>query len=180
MRLPLSKNKDIVVQNLEKELLVYDLKTNKAFCLNETSAAVYQACDGKTSFDDLRKINPHLSDEMIDLTIHELKRENLLAEDYESRFARRDLLKKAALSTVALPLITMVVAPTAAQAQSGKALAALGEDCTATACQPGLVCNSNFGSTVCRAPAGAPCTFPRPDLCASGCCTSPGPVCCNT
>ncbi len=32
------RNKDIVIQEIEGEVLVYDLMSNKAVCLNETSA----------------------------------------------------------------------------------------------------------------------------------------------
>jgi hypothetical protein len=54
-KLPIARNADIVVQTLGKEVLIYDLNTHKAYNLNETSAIVYQACDGKTLFDELRE-----------------------------------------------------------------------------------------------------------------------------
>ena len=50
---PISKKQNIVVQDLEKELLVYDLQTNKAFCLNETSAIVFQLCNGKRTVTEI-------------------------------------------------------------------------------------------------------------------------------
>lgn len=53
MQFPKARNKNIVVQLLNKETLIYDLIDNKAFCLNETSSIVFNACDGKTSFDEL-------------------------------------------------------------------------------------------------------------------------------
>ena len=44
---------DIVVQEFADEILIYDLKNNKAFCLNETSSMIWQACDGKKDISDL-------------------------------------------------------------------------------------------------------------------------------
>ena len=55
-KLPIARNKDIVVQTLDKEVLIYDLNTHKAYNLNETSSIVYQACDGKTSFDGRKSV----------------------------------------------------------------------------------------------------------------------------
>ena len=44
---PSTRKSDIVVQKTGEEVLIYDLKVDKAFCLNETSALIWQACDGK-------------------------------------------------------------------------------------------------------------------------------------
>ena len=49
MNNPKSRNNEIVVQEADKELLIYDLTTNKAMMLNETSAIIWQMCDGKTT-----------------------------------------------------------------------------------------------------------------------------------
>lgn len=40
-----TRNENIVVQEMAAELLIYVLKTNKAFCLDETSALIYQFCN---------------------------------------------------------------------------------------------------------------------------------------
>lgn len=62
--LPLARMNDLVVLDLDKEVLVYDLTTNKAYHLNETLGVVYGACDGKTSFDQL-KANHKFTDDLI-------------------------------------------------------------------------------------------------------------------
>jgi hypothetical protein len=122
--LPLARSTDIVVQTLGKEILIYDLITNKAFNLNETSSIVYQACNGKTTFAELSKRN-NFTDDIIFLAIDELNKENLLenSEDYNSPFnglSRREVIRKVGFaSMVALPVIASLVAPTAAQAGSG-------------------------------------------------------------
>lgn len=118
-KLPLAKTEDIVVQNVEDEILIYDLLTNKAFCLNETSAIIYKACDGKTDFDEL-KSKHQFTDDLIFFALDNLKKENLIKEDFISPLKginRRVMIKKIGLATaVALPIIVAIAAPTAVQA----------------------------------------------------------------
>jgi hypothetical protein len=120
-RLPVARNENIVVQNAGKELLVYDLLTNKAYCLNETSKIVFEACDGKTSFDELRS-RYKLTDDYVYFALDELRRENLIAGDYVSTFngvSRREAIRRVGLaSLIALPVISSLLAPRAAHAQS--------------------------------------------------------------
>jgi hypothetical protein len=40
-KLPLARSEDIIVQELGKEVLIYNLTTNKAFCLNGADQAMY-------------------------------------------------------------------------------------------------------------------------------------------
>jgi hypothetical protein len=146
---PKARNEDIVVQNLQNEILLYDLKINKAYCLNETAGLVYQFCDGQTSFDELRrKSGKDISDEIIWLAIEELNKQDLLSEKTESGISRRSLLQKAAASVVALPLVTMIVAPRALQAQSGNC----SPDGTPTGGQ-----TTQFGDFICFQEVEPPC-----------------------
>lgn len=118
-KLPPSKTENIVVQNLESELLIYDLVTNKVFCLNETSALVYKACDGKTSFDELK--NKHqFTDDLIFLSLDLLKKENLLDDNFVSPLQgmkRREVVKIIGkTSLIAIPIISSLMAPSSAMA----------------------------------------------------------------
>ncbi|MBX7173256.1 MAG: hypothetical protein K1X72_19965 [Pyrinomonadaceae bacterium] len=121
MKLPPARTADIVMQELEKEILVYDLKVNKAFNLNETSAIIYSACNGKTTFDEL-KAEHKFTDDLIYLALDGLKKVNLLDEDYNSPFiniSRRTAVRQVGLATmIALPFIASLTAPTAAHAAS--------------------------------------------------------------
>jgi len=149
--LPLSHRENLVVQELNGEVLIYDLEKNKAFCLNETSALVYQLCDGTKSVSDIgkamgEKLELPVADELVWLALDQLKKENLLDDSrkLESKFeglSRRDVIRKVGLaSLVALPVISSLVAPPAAAAQSVRA--ALGESCGAPdpPCCAGLTC----------------------------------------
>ena len=127
---PLSRKENIVEQELPNEVLIYDLKENKALCLNETSALVWQLCDGQKSTAEIsrimsEKLKSPVTEDFVWLALERLKKENLLAngESIESNFAglsRRQVIKKVGFaSMIALPLISAIIAPTAANAQSG-------------------------------------------------------------
>lgn len=132
---PLSRKKDIVVQDLNGEILIYDLKSNKALCLNETSALVWQACDGNKSVNEIsesigKKLNQPANEDLIWLALDQLKKENLIENSDElashfSGMSRREAIKKVGLATmIALPIVTGLVAPKAAMAQSLAAICA--------------------------------------------------------
>jgi hypothetical protein len=122
MNLPQARNTELVVQELKNELLIYNQTTHQAYTLNETAKIVYQSCDGSTSFDDLKRRHK-FTDDLIYLTLDELKKKNLLEADNTSPFAgmnRREVIRKIGLtSMVALPVISSLVAPDAANAASG-------------------------------------------------------------
>lgn len=155
-KLPLFRQQDIVVQQLDGELLIYDLAINKAYNLNETSKIIYEACDGKTSFEEL-KTQYGYSDEVIYLALDELKKNNLLQGEYSSPFIgmnRREVLRKVGLATmVALPVISGIIAPQAINAASAGVCSSI--------CVPvgGNICASCTGPVVLTSyPAGSGCT----------------------
>lgn len=142
-KLPTAKSVNIIVQNLNDEVLIYDLTINKAFCLNDTSAKVYNACDGVQTFEDLKR-RYKFTDDLILFAIDELKANNLIEDYQSSHFAglsRREVMRRVGLaSIVALPLITGLVVPTSASAASV---------CASTACTTPAGCPSP-----CRSCAG--------------------------
>lgn len=117
MKLPKIRE-NLLVQDLTGEALIYDQTTNKSFCLNSTAKTVFNACDGKKFIADLT-----FPDEIIYLTLYELKKNDLIEENYDSPFTgmnRREVIKKVGLTNIiALPLISSLVAPSAALAASG-------------------------------------------------------------
>jgi hypothetical protein len=120
MILPKARTADIIQQEADKELLIYDLRANKMFQLNETSKRVYEAC-GKLSFNELKQTY-RFTDDLINLTLDELQRNNLLenpTSDYLSGVSRREIIKKIGLGTmIALPLVSSLIAPHSLQAAS--------------------------------------------------------------
>lgn len=116
MKLPKIKE-NLLVQNLPDEILVFDINANKSYCLNDTAKIVFNACDGVKTFNDV-----NLSEEIIYLSLDELKKNDLIQDDYGSPFAgmnRREVIRKIGIaSMIALPVISSLSLPTAAAASS--------------------------------------------------------------
>lgn len=146
-KLPLARVEDIIVQEISGEVLIYDLKVHKAFNLNETSSIIFQACDGKTTFAEL-KTKYKFTDELIFLALDQLKEENLLREDYISPFtniSRRSVVRRVGLASMtALPFISSLVAPTAAMASSCPPI----NPCTGVTIPTGCPCSLNCSQCV--------------------------------
>jgi hypothetical protein len=125
-----SRESNLVVQDLNKEVMIYDLTQNKALCLNETASIIWRLCDWKKSAAEIsqimsRKLKSPISEDFVWLALDQLKKENLLqnADSIKPTFnglSRREVIKKVGLaSMLALPLISSIVAPSAIHAQSG-------------------------------------------------------------
>ena len=146
--------RDIILQELDREILIYDLKTQKAYCLNETASIVYRACDGRTTFEELKSACA-LTNEIIFLAVDDLRKENLIEENAGdlipslSRLSRREAVRKIALtSAIAAPLISSLIAPDAAQAQSSTCRTR-GQFVTAPRARTGAECRSMLESQCC-------------------------------
>ena len=181
MRPPVSRRADIVVQDLEDEVLIYDLKTNKAFCLNQTSAIVYQLCDGNNSVVEIsdlmsKKLKTLVSEDIVWLALDQLKKDNLLENgdeftNYFSGLTRREMVKRVGFaSMVALPIVASMIAPTSVSAQScASGMATCNPSFT---CCPGSLCISGMGGPTC----GCQCVNPADCLTQTLC---PSTVNCN-
>lgn len=77
MNLPKARTADLIEQVTDKELLVYDLRINKAYNLNETLKTVFQACYENSSFEELKRRSTY-SDDFIHLALQELDANDLL------------------------------------------------------------------------------------------------------
>ena len=128
--IPNAKFDNLVVQEFTDEVLIYNLKNNKAYSLNETSTLVWRLCDGTKDAGQIaseiaRKLNQPGPEDLVWLALDNLKKEGLVffAGDESSvfhKFNRREVIKKVGLMTMAvLPLVVSITAPTAASAQSG-------------------------------------------------------------
>lgn len=144
---PIARRERLVVQEMPDEVLVYDLDSNKAHCLNQTAAFVWKNCDGSNSVADItanfEKVSGNkVTDDLIWLAIDQLNERNLLETEVKTKFAgqsRRAVLKKIGLaSVVALPLIASLTAPTAALAVSCSGIVA-----SCLGCPDGTPCDEN-------------------------------------
>jgi hypothetical protein len=137
----------LVIKELPDEVLVYDLDTDKAYCLNQTAALVWKNCDGQQTVAQLRQLmaqetNSAVPEEMVWLALDQLDKFQLL-ETVPIRPAclagmkRRELVRSIGVVAMALPLIMSIAAPTAAQGASPC-------QCTSPNCRPaGCPCFNN-------------------------------------
>ena len=49
MENPVARQNALVMQDVDDELLIYDLQTDKAHCLNRSAVLVWKLCDGTNS-----------------------------------------------------------------------------------------------------------------------------------
>ena len=150
--IPEARKEGLVVKELSGEVLVYDRDRNKAHCLNSTAALVWGYCDGKTSVAQIARaiegeINTAVDEDVIWLGVEQLSKTHLLREsanvpECKIGLSRRELMKRIGLAAaVALPVVTSIIAPTAAQAAN---CISPGQPCTTGPQCCSLLCSSNL------------------------------------
>jgi hypothetical protein len=168
--MPFRREKGLEVQKLVDEVLVYDLELHRAHGLSKMAALVWQHCDGKASLSDTARILEKELDisadpELVRFVLARLGKARLLEESSRvksdsERYSRREFvqkLKKLGLAaSVMLPVVTSIVAPTPAHAQT---------------CVPQSDCSGLPNCTPCANPGGS-C---EPQwMCCNGQCMPPG------
>jgi coenzyme PQQ synthesis protein D (PqqD) len=146
---PKARAAGLLVQELTDEVLVYDLERHKAHCLNTTAALVWKSCDGHRSVADIARQLREQTGEKVDealvlFGLDQLEKAKLLSAPSISNrtgLPRREALRKIGLAAVmALPIVTSIVAPRAAEAGTCRAS---GQSCTTSLqCCSGL-CSGN-------------------------------------
>jgi hypothetical protein len=118
--LPVARQRGLVVQEMSGEVLVYDLTSNKAHCLNETAALVWRSCNGKNSVDKIavlltRSLGDKVTKELVWHAVDQLNEKGLLDAGPAIRFdgrSRREAIRKIGLATVAaIPVVASLFAP---------------------------------------------------------------------
>src|SRR6266851_4917843 len=84
-QLPLARTDQLIVKEVDDEVLVYDLKTDQAHCLNKTAAEVWKNCDGEKSISEINKLlNPSVAEPvneaMVWMALDELEKFKLMAQ----------------------------------------------------------------------------------------------------
>ena len=152
---PVARKEGLVIQETSEEVLVYDLTSNKAHCLNQTAAFVWKSCDGNNSIPEITKLlesesGSAIHEDLIWLAIDQLSEKNLLEKELATSFAgrsRREVIKKIGLAAViALPVVASLTAPTSALASTSCACVNPGDCLSQTSCPSTVNCN---GSGIC-------------------------------
>lgn len=151
---PRGRNDQLITQKVDKEMLVYDLKIDKAICLNQMAFFVWQQCDGKSSIAEMagtleKKVKNGAGEDIVLLALKELDKANLLDResfnfDEEIKVSRRKLIGYGVPMTV-LPVIMSLVAPAAA---SNHSCIPEGQPCIqgGTRCCGNRICNTSTGT----------------------------------
>jgi hypothetical protein len=154
-QIPVARKEGLVIQETTEEVLVYDLNSNKAHCLNQTAAFVWKSCNGNNSVPDITKLfeketGSAVHEDLVWLAIDQLNEKNLMEAELSAKFAgrsRREVIKKIGLAAVvALPVVASLTAPTSALASTSCACVNPGGCLTQTTCPSTTNCN---GSGVC-------------------------------
>ena len=120
--LPKTRTSSLVTQTIGDETLIYDLNTHRAYCLNVTASAVWNACDGKKEVETF-VAESGIPKELVHYSVSRLRENKLIDETVGNvppsrQFSRRDAVALAAKFAVVLPVIGMLVAPQPIHAQS--------------------------------------------------------------
>ncbi len=121
---------DIFIQEMGAETLVYDTRRHTAYCLNESSSAIWKLADGEHTVAEISaaasvELRTAISEDFVLFALAELRRDGLVepsAPDVEAgpAISRRAMLRTLGVGgAMLLPAIAMIFAPTAAQAYSG-------------------------------------------------------------
>lgn len=126
---PRARTTGLVVRELDDELLIYDLRTDRAHCLNHTARLVWKHCTGEVTVAQMtllleRELAAPVAEDVVWQALFQLGNDDLLEEQVSrpvsaAGVSRRDmLLRVGAGAAVALPMIASITAPTAAYAAS--------------------------------------------------------------
>lgn len=144
---PRARTEGLVVQNLEDEVLVYDLERHKAHSLNRTAAIIWRHCDGRTTLEELARLlktelKTEVDEELVCFALEQLGRDHLLEERAQlpmngARMSRRALMLRLGMAAALVPLVTTISAPTANAATS-----CVGVPCPGGTCPGICICNA--------------------------------------
>ena len=126
---PLARKEGLLVQELSDEVLVYDLFRDKALCLNQTAALIWNYCDGQTNVETMalllnQELKTPVDERVVWFALSQLNNDHLLAEPIVpppmmAGLTRRQLMRTLGVVVIAsIPLLTSIVAPTPAQAST--------------------------------------------------------------
>ena len=149
---PVARKSGLVVQEVPDEVLVYDVESNKAHCLNQSAALIWKSCDGNNSVSEIAKLVENqaggkVTEDFVWLAIDQLGENNLLEKQISSGVqgtSRREVIKKIGLaSMIAIPVIASLVAPQSAMAASSCNCVTAGDCADQTGCPSTVNCNTN-------------------------------------
>ena len=179
---PEARDDGVVVEELGDEILIYDLNTDEAHCLNPTAAVVWKHCDGNRSVASLAGLfsddgEVAGAEELVWDAVEQLNGLGLFSEPVlrppQSRdWSRREVLVRiggVGAAAAAVPVVTSIVAPIPEAAAS--------HACSPACSGVNVCCGHDTPSTnQCKRPDGALCG--NGGECCSGRCPNATPRIC--
>jgi len=129
-QLPKARTRDLLMEEVAGELLIFDVSRNRAHCLNASAAAIWQHCNGARSPVELAEhlfpgVEPAEREQLVRVGLERLRRRHLLessSADFTVNLSKRHMIKKlamvAAAAGIAAPVVSSIVAPTPGYAVS--------------------------------------------------------------
>ena len=160
--LPRARKEKLIVKEVDGETLVYDLANDRAHCLNQTAARIWQYCDGNRSVAEIAELmttpgDTPVADAVVLLALDQLQKFALLETIDQPIFKlagmnRRELVRRVGLGALSLPLILSIASPTAAQSGSAGQF----RHCCGSPgdCNPGFTCVQDPLGCITPPPAG--------------------------
>ena len=121
---PTALRTSVLVQEVDRELVLYDTARHVAHRLNGFTARVWNECDGRASVAEIaRRVSTEVEpvdEEMVHVALDALREAGLLTE--AGVVTRRAALRRmaAVAGGVVAPLVVSIAAPTPADALSGR------------------------------------------------------------
>jgi hypothetical protein len=151
---PLARHDGVVIQKLDEEVLIYDLERHRAHCLNSTAAAIWEQCDGRATIPEIVQrlqaaLHPGIDEAIVLHGLRQLSKRRLLAQRLSpgAGLSRRDVLRRAGVAAaLALPVVSSILAPTAAEAAT---CVGNGQSCASVPCCAGCACIGGTCSGAC-------------------------------
>lgn len=146
---PKARKDQLIVKEVDSEVLVYDLRCDKAHCLNSTAGLVWKYCDGNSSVAEIAKslgdeTHTVVDEQIVLLALDQFEKFRLLEDvpikpAYLAGMKRRELVRRIGIGALALPLVISITAPTALAQASGTNICCVNP----SDCNPGLTCRQS-------------------------------------
>lgn len=123
---PLARTNDLIIQTIADETMVYDTITDRAYVLSPSAAAVWKACNGERTVQEIAHFlsrETPTNDQVVWYALAQLNpllKETVRTPKEFAGLSRRQFLARTGLvaGAVAIPVVVSLVAPQAAHAQS--------------------------------------------------------------
>lgn len=162
--LPRARHDGVITEELGDELLVYVTETDAALRLNRTAAIVWRHCDGARDavalVEVLRgEVGDVADEDLVAVAIDDLTQAGLLHDAspraaQDRRVSRRRFIRRVGTvgaAALALPVVSSVVAPEPAAAQTGSCTCTCGACATCAACSCTSCTSCACGCATCGA-----------------------------